>query len=157
MSVVSTLYGPANQSITITLNSLAGSGNQQQSTAISNTGTVYLDAQVQFSVVTTNGAVSTGAVKCYSYATAGSSYGDTVTGTNGTVTLTAPPNLRLLSVLNCPSGSTVYTSDPVSVAAVYGGMLPPSWGIVIENDTGAAFGSSTSNLAWFQGVQQSVI
>lgn len=161
MATVSPLYGSSNQPITITLNSLA-SGAQRQSTAISNTSNLYLDAFVQFSILpAASGVAATGAVKCYLYATAnsGSTYGDTVAGTDGAVTLSSPPNLRLLTVLNANvSGTTAYNSDPVSVAAAYGGVMPDHWGIVIENDTGQSFASTaTANLAWYQGVNQTVI
>jgi hypothetical protein len=158
MSTVKTVYGTQGVAITITITSL-GSAAQRQSTAVDNTSNLYLDALVAFKIKTAaSGTSATGAVKCYVYGTsdAGTDYGDTVTGSDGSVTLTSPPNLRLLTVLNAVANATTYISDPVSIAAAYGGVMPAKWGIVIENDTAATLDGSVGS-AWYQGIQQSVV
>jgi hypothetical protein len=156
MATVNIAYA-ASAAITITITSLT-STSQRQSTAVDNTSNLYLDALVAFKIKTASaGTSATGAVKCYVYGTAdgGTDYGDTVTGSDGSVTLTSPPNLRLLTVLNAVANSTTYISDPVSVAAAYGGVLPAKWGIVIENDTAATL-DGTVGSAWYTGVTQTV-
>ena len=148
-------YGVNNQTITITLNSLA-STSQRQSTVVNNTSAVFRDALVQIQIKTAAAAVSTtGIVNIYAYGSAngGTNYGDTVTGTDGAVTLTSPPNLKIIGTINAVANATVYDSNPFSVAAVFGGKLPQYWGIVVENKTGAAFDATAGNFkAFYQGV-----
>jgi len=158
VSTVKALYGTSNQSITCTLTSLANNG-QQGSLAIDNTSNLFLDAFVQLKIKTASSAVAaTGSINVYAYGTAdgGSDYSDAVTGTNASQTLTSPPNLRLIGVINANVVSTTYVGGPFSVAAAFGGVLPDHWGIVVENKTGAAFDGTTAS-AWYQGLQQSVV
>jgi hypothetical protein len=149
-------YGTSNQAITITITSLAVNA-QQQSTAIDNTSNVFEDALVQV-IVKTNSAnvLATGFVNVYAYGTSdgGTTYGDGCTGTNGAVTLTSPPNLKLIGSINANVASTTYKSNPLSVAAAFNGVLPQKWGIVVENKTGTAsapLDASVGN-AFYQGV-----
>lgn len=158
MSVISPLYGTSNQSISCTLISLANAA-QQCSAAISNTSTLYLEAMVSIGVATGNsGTAATGTVNVYAYGTVngGTNYSDAVPGTNSSVTLTSPPNARLIGVLNAVANGTSYIGGPWSVAAAFGGNLPDHWGIIVENKTGATLGTSTGS-AWFQGINQSVV
>jgi len=158
VSTVKALYGTSNQSITCTLTSLANNG-QQGSLAIDNTSNLFLDAFVQLKIKTASSAVAaTGSINVYAYGTAdgGSDYSDAVTGTNASQTLTSPPNLRLIGVINANVVSTTYVGGPFSVAAAFGGVLPDHWGIVVENKTGAAFDGTVAS-AWWQGLQQSVV
>ena len=159
MSNVKIAYGTQGVAITITLNSLA-SGSLRQSTAIDNTSNLYRDALVQFKIKTgASGVSATGFVRCFAYASAdnGTDYGDGATGTDGSFTPTSPPNLRLLTVLNAVANATTYTSDPVSVAALYGGTLPPKWGIVIDNETAATLDGSAGGTVWYQGAFETVV
>jgi len=158
VSTVKALYGTSNQSIICTLTSLANNG-QQGSASIDNTSNLYLDAFVQLKIKTASSAVAaTGSINVYAYGTAdgGSDYSDAVSGTNASQTLTSPPNLRLIGVINANATSTTYVGGPFSVAAAFGGVLPDHWGIVVENKTGAAFDGTTAS-AWYQGLQQSVV
>ena len=158
MSVISPLYGTSNQSISCTLISLANAA-QQCSAAISNTSTLYLEAMVSIGVATGNsGTAATGTVNVYAYGTVngGTNYSDAVPGTNSSVTLTSPPNARLIGVLNAVANGTSYIGGPWSVAAAFGGNLPDHWGIIVENKTGATLCTSTGS-AWFQGINQSVV
>ena len=158
MSTIKQLYGTSNQSITCTLTSLANNG-QQGSAAIDNTTNLFLDALV-FVKIKTNAASTSasGIVNVYAYGTAdgGTTYTDSVTGTNASQTLTSPPNVRLIGVINAVANSVTYNGGPFSVAAAFGGLLPDHWGIVVENQSGntldAAVGSS-----WYQGVQRQTV
>lgn len=148
-------YGTNGQAITITLASQANNG-QQQSTAIDNTSNQYLDALVQLTYK--NGAGAPAApflVNVYAYGSTdnGLTYGDTCTGTNGSVTLTVPPELTLIGSINVPTSATQYKSNPMSVKAAFNGVLPDFWGIVVENKSGtAADGTAGNFLAEYQGI-----
>ncbi len=160
MSNVKAAFGSNNQAITCTLASLANNG-QRQSTAIDNSSNDFLDALVVLKIKTAASAVSTtGVVNVYAYGTSdgGTNYTDGATGTDGSITLTSPPNMRLIGVLNCVAVSTTYTGGPFSVAAAFGGTLPDHWGIVVENKTGAALDSTEGNhLKIYQGAYSTVI
>lgn len=143
-----------NQSITITLTSLANAA-AQQSTAIDNTVNQDLDAGVMVKIKTNaSGTSANGFVSVYAYGSAddGTTYSDTCTGSNGSVTLTAPPNVKLIGVINAVANSTTYISGPMSVAAAFGGYLPGKWGIVVVNSTGATLDASVGS-AIFERIQ----
>jgi hypothetical protein len=159
MSTLKTLYRATNQAITITLASLANNG-QRSSLAVDNTTNLDLDAIVTVKVKSAAAATSsTGFVNIYAYGSSdnGSTYPEGC-GTDVGVTLTAPPNLRLIGVLNVVANSTTYESEPMSVAAAFNGILPDHWGICIENKTGAAFDSTEGNHAkFFAAIQASLV
>lgn len=141
-----TKYGTSNQSITITLASL-GDGSARESTAIDNSGNLFVDALVAVKIKTGAASVSsTGYLNIYAYGTAdgASSYNGNATGTDAAVTLTAPPNLAMIGVLNAVANATTYRGL-FSVAEAFGGVLPDHWGIVIENKTGAALDATGGN------------
>jgi len=143
-----------NQSITCTITSLANNG-QRQSTAIDNTSNQDLDASVMVKVKSAGSSVSaTGSVNVYAYGSSdgGTTYSDTCTGTDGAVTLTSPPNVKLIGIINVVANSTTYIGGPFSVAAAFGGILPGKWGIVVENKTGAALDASVGS-AIYERVQ----
>lgn len=146
-------YGTSNQSITCTFTSLANNG-QRQSTAVDNTSNVFQDALV-FVKTKSNaaGTSATGTVNVYAYGTAdgGTTYSDGASGTDGTITLTAPPNMQLIGIINVVANAVTYEGGPFSVARAFGGVLPDHWGIVIENKTGATLDASVGS-AWYQGV-----
>jgi hypothetical protein len=162
MATVKPLYGANNQTITITLASLANNG-QQSSAAVDNTSNLFLEALVTVKVKTGAASTSaTGVVNVYAYGTTdgGTTYGggEASMGTNASVTLSSPPNIRLIAVINANANATSYAVSAVSVAAAFGGSLPDHWGIVVENKTGAALDSTAGNfLADYQGYQAQVL
>jgi len=157
MSSVKEAFGSNNQTITCTLTSLANNG-QRQSTAVDNTTNLYLDALVFLKLKSNASSVSaTGYANVYAYGTAdgGTTYTDGASGTDGSITLTSPPNMRLIGVINMVANAVSYDGGPFSVAQAFGGILPDHWGIVVENKSGAAFDASIAS-AWYQGVYQTV-
>src|SRR5262245_2717130 len=101
-SDINAKFGTSNQSITCTITSLANNG-QQQSDAVDNTSNLFLDALVAIKVKTNaSGTSASGYVNVYAYATAdgGTTYSDGASGSNGSITLTVPPNMRLVGVVN---------------------------------------------------------
>lgn len=158
MSTIKAAYGTSNQAFTCTITSLT-STSQRQSTAVDNTSNLFLDALVFVKVKSASASTSaTGVVNVYAYATAdgGTTYSDSASGTDGSITLTSPPNMKLIGVINVVANSTTYNAGPFSVANAFGGILPDHWGIVIENKTGATLDASIGS-AWYQGIQQSVV
>ena len=158
MADIKAKFGASNQSITVTLASLATAG-VRSAAAIDNSTNVYLDALVQVKVKTGgSGTTSTGYVNVYAYGTAdgGTSYPEGC-GTDTTVTLTAPTNLRLIGVINAVSNATTYISEPMSVAGAFGGILPDHWGVAIENQTGGTFDATGGNFSvFYQGIYAQV-
>lgn len=150
-------FGTNNQALTCTLTSLANNG-QQGSAAVDNTTNLYLDALVFVKVKSAAASTSaTGLINVYAYGTAdgGTTYSDAVTGTNASQTLTSPPNLRLIGIINVVANSVIYDGGPFSVAQAFGGILPDHWGIVVENKSGATLDAATGS-AWYQGVYNTV-
>jgi hypothetical protein len=157
MSTIKTAYGSSNQAITCTFTSLAN-GGQRGSASIDNSSNLFLDALVFVKVKSASSATaSTGTVNVYAYGTAdgGTTYSDGVAGTDTGASLTSPPNLRLIGVINVVANSTTYEGGPFSVRAAFGGVLPDHWGIVIENKSGATLDASVGS-AWYQGINATV-
>lgn len=157
MSSIKEAFGSSNQAITITLTSLANAG-ARQSTSVDNSSNLFLDALVFLKIKSASGSVSaTGYAYVYAYGSVdgGTTFSDSASGTDGSITLTVPPNMRLIGVINMVAVSTTYEAGPFSVAAAFGGILPAEWGIVVVNNTGAAFDGTTAS-AYYQGVYQTV-
>lgn len=153
MATIKEQFDTSNQTITCTIASLANNG-QRGSTAVDNSSKLYLDALVQIKAKSgSSGTLATGCLNIYAYGTAdgGTDYSDGVSGTDGGVTLTSPPNVRLIGTLNMVANATQYVSHPFSVAAAFGGILPDHWGIIVENKTGATLDASGSG-CWYQGL-----
>jgi hypothetical protein len=148
MSTLKSSYGSSGQTITCTLASLANNG-QRSALAVDNTSDLAVDVLVQMKIKSgVSGVSATGFVNIYAYGTTdgGTTYPEGA-GTDTGVTLTSPPNVRLIGVLNVVANATTYSSEPMSVAAAFGGILPQKWGIIIENKTGAALDSTEGSHA----------
>lgn len=152
------LYGTGGQAITVTLASL-GSGSARASTAVDNTTNLFVDALLQVKVKVGT-VVAPSYVNIYAYATVdgGTSYSDSITGTDAAYTISNPSNLVLIDSIYCPTNTATFISSPRSIAAAFGGVLPQKWGIVVENKTGAALDATAGNfLAQYQGVQMQAV
>lgn len=158
MSIIQGKYGTNNQALTITYTSL-GNTNMRQSTAVDNTVNLFLDALVQLKFKTAAAATSAnGYVAVYAYGTSdgGTDYTDGATGIDGAFTPTVPTNVRLIGIINAVANSTTYVGGPFSVATAFGGVLPDHWGIIVENQTGAALDAAVAS-AWYQGYENQVV
>jgi hypothetical protein len=144
------------QTFTVTnLHSLASSATAGwQSAEVDNTSNEYLDALVQvvLDFANTAPANSRGA---YVYAAGGLETGvlsNPASGSQGAITLldvTAnAQNLRLIGFIPYATQDEVAESSPMSVAAAFGGILPPFWSIVIINHSGAALAASGNTVKW---------
>jgi hypothetical protein len=150
-------WGAASQGITVTLASLAQAACRQ-STVIDNTTTKYLDAMIYLAVKLGTGTPgSDKVVKVYLYVSEdGNNYTDNATGSDAALTLRVPTNLIPIAALQCPdAGGLTWKIVIPSVAAAYGGFLPPKWGIVVENRTNIAFtGTEGDHTKEFRGIYQ---
>lgn len=137
------------------LNSLASSATAGwQSAVVNNTTDEYLDALVQvvLSFANTAPANSRGA---YVYAAGGIESGvlsNPASGTQGSITLlditTNAQNLRMIGFIPYTTQNEVAESSPMSVAAAFGGILPPFWSIVVVNHSGAALTATGNSAKW---------
>ena len=161
MATIKTQYGTEAQAITITLASLAASvvGVGRESTFISNLTDLFLDVLVVLRIKT--GAVTpTSEKKVYVFAwgsvnVATPIYPDTVTGVDAGITLNnaGVTQLKLIGVIEATVAVTTYTSEPLSIAQAFGGIMPERWGIVVINSTGQTFDATEANFSkQFQGV-----
>ncbi len=150
--------------ITITLASL-GSAAWRESTAIDNGTNLYLDAFVGGRVQI--GAVGAdGVLEFYAYGswdgtlfTAGLSGSDAAItwGTTGGV-----DSFNDLIPLGVANFDTTDDNDdveygPFSIAAAFGGRLPPKWGIVVRNPGATALhATGTNNAMAYRGVYETI-
>lgn len=145
-------YGTNGQAITITLASLANT-SLQQSTSIDNTINLHNDALVELAIKTgASGVSATGYLDVYAYGTAnnGTNYSGGATGTDGAFTGTL--NIKRIGRIAAVANATTYT-DVFAVAPAFSGVLPQKWGIIVENQTGAALDATEGNhLKVYQGV-----
>lgn len=146
------------------LHSLASSATAGwQSASVDNRTNLYLDALVQVQVDFANTAPANDkAVYVYAYSGSNNAtpvYTNPATGSQGTLTVpnitTNPLNLKLLGVIAYNTQDEVAASGMLSVAAAFGGILPPWWGIVVVNYSGAALAASGNSVIW-AGAYQTV-
>ena len=154
----------ANAAITITLTSL-GAAAYRECTAISNTTNLYLDAFVG-GITQIVALTADGQLEIYAYASwDGTSYTAGVTGSDAAITwgttggVDSYNDLVPLGVASC---DTTDDNDdvewgPFSIAAAFGGKMPPNWGIVIKNGTNAALhATGTNNLVRYRGITETI-
>jgi hypothetical protein len=145
MAVQTVTYGTST-AIVISLASLTSSATVgRESTAVDNSSNKYLDAIVQGKIVLQSGSPANDkAVYLYAYGSEdGSTFTDNATGTDAGITLRVPSIIVPIGVIACPdSGALTYESQPMSVAAAFGGWLPREWGIVVRNFTGVTFNAT---------------
>jgi hypothetical protein len=148
-------YGTSGQAITITIASLTNNA-ARASTAVDNTSNLFVDVLVSVKLTAASSSTSSsGYVTIYAYGTAdgGTTYTDGATGSDAAITLTVPPNVRPIGVVNVVADSATYIGGPFSVAAAFNGVLPDHWGIILVNASGATLDSTAGNhFAKYQGV-----
>jgi hypothetical protein len=139
-------YGTSGQTITCTLASL-GNGSARGAAAVDNSTNVFEDAMVQLTLKSgASGTTATGIVNIYATGTSdgGTTYGEGA-GSDAAVTLTAPPNAKLIGTINVVANATIYKSTLFSVAAAFGGFLPQKWALIIENKTGGSLDATAGS------------
>lgn len=154
MATLSVSYS-ASSTTAITLANLSNAA-ARTSLKIDNTGTKYVDAIMQVKVTNATTTGTDNAVYIYGYGSVdGTTFATPSSGTDAAV-VTTPTNLPLLGIIsysNPPFSDTPLTVHISSVANVFGGILPPYWGIAIDNRTGASLVNTAANHSvTFQGI-----
>lgn len=153
-------YGTVSQGITVTLVSLAQAA-ARESAAIDNTSNKFVDAMVYLAIAVQTGTpASDKRINIWFYGSEdGTNYGDNATGSDAAVTMRSPTNLMGPFVINVPtSAPTTYKAIIPSVAEYFGGVLPPKWGIVVENRTNLTLSATEGdNTKEYRGVFETVV
>lgn len=148
------LYGTSAQTITCTLASLTNT-SARGAAAVDNSSNLFEDALVQLTLKSgASGTSTTGVVNIYATGTTdgGTTYGEGA-GTDAAVTLTSPPNVKIIGTVNVVANATSYKSTPFSVAAAFGGTLPQKWALIVENQSGGTLDATAGNFTLqYQGV-----
>jgi hypothetical protein len=158
MTVNKSYFGANNQALTCTLTSLANAG-QRASAALVQTSDLSLDIGVFLKIKTgASGVVSYGQVNIYAYGSCdgGTTYTDGVAGTDGSVTMTVPPNAKLIGVMNCVANATTYYAGPFMIASAFNGVLPDHCGIIVQNLTGGTLDASVASAFYQEFFSQAV-
>lgn len=125
-----TVYGTTT---TITTTGLATLANATSATsdAIDNTTDLFLDALVELVVDTGSGATATGYVEIY------------VKGSVDNTDYDDDSNDKWIGTLNLVTAGVATRKRVSSVAASFGGAMPPYWKVRIRNVSGAALTTGT--------------
>jgi hypothetical protein len=134
----------------------------QGSAVVDNTSNLFDDALLTIAVKTSSSALANDKA-CYIYiygSEDGTNYSASsaeAVGTNASVTIDSPSNMKGPVVLSCPAVSVTYRTV-ISVASFFGGVLPLKWGFVLQNFTGQALDATEGNhQKTYTGVTYTVI
>ncbi len=161
-TVLTTTYSSTSDStaITLTLASLASSSTLvvgRQSTVVDNTSNQYVDAILSGQVTTGTSPTAGKQLELWLYgplkvATSTFTYPvattTALTGSDGAATfiLEQKYNLQLAwSTFNVGTTDTKYAIGPLSVAAVFGGVMPLKFGAFFTHNTGVNLNSTAAN------------
>ena len=145
MSSVKIAYGSATSLSSASNLDSATSASYPNLGTIDNTTNLYLDYLVEIEF--TPSATPTGNTQIVLFAI------DSVDGTNYSDT-SADANMAFLGAVQT-NGTTAVRSKAFSVAAAFGGNLPPAVQIIAKIDDGVAL-AATGNSAQYRGVYQTV-
>jgi len=155
MATVTTATYTSALTVTMTYNpsgtGLADGGYHSSAALNNNSSTNYVDCLVGGAVrVGTLGATG-GSISIYAYASYdGTEYTGGLDGADANITWGTTPSssfvdgfqaLPLLGVIGTENADDdkVIRWGPFSIAQAFGGTVPPKWGVVIRNSTGASF------------------
>jgi len=129
-------------SLTISGLSTLASATYVASSAKDNTGNQPIDVVVEVTVATTN--TPSGNKQLLVFAIASYDNTNYQSGPTSGTTTTDEANLTLLGVIPMPTASQTEIRS-FSVAAAYGGVLPPYFKVVCKNDLGVALTTGSIN------------
>jgi hypothetical protein len=144
---------PANQSVTthtITIASLATDASivaGREGTAINNATEDAMDAVLGGFITTGTTPTASKQIEVWIYASYdGTSYSGGATGSDANLTPQAKSLLKLGQVIPTTNTSNQkYTFCIGSVAALFGGVMPPKWGVFVVHNTGANLHATGGN------------
>jgi len=125
-------------------------GSYDASEDVSNTTNRYRDVIVRGKIRTGTSPTSGGTFTIFAYGSLdGTAFTGGLSGNDGGTPAAGNEGIllrRVLEVVSVNSTSDVdYNWGPVSLASVFGGVLPPYWGIGIVNNTGVALNATGGN------------
>lgn len=140
MAAVNLNYGTAT-SLTVSALSTLASANYATSNAYNCTTTKPIDVLVELAVTTGSGLGTNPQVVLFVI----SSFNNTNFSSQNTsaTDTTHDADMKLLGVMPLPTATASERSPAFSVAAAFGGILPPYFKVVIKNSSGAAFTAGT--------------
>lgn len=137
---------------TITLTSLASDTNLvagRAGTAINNgsAGEDAMDATLGGFVTTGTSPTANRQIEIWVYGSYdGTSYSGDATGADANLTPSAKASMKLAQVIPTDATSNKkYTFCSGSVAALFGGVMPPRWGVFAVQNTGVALNATAAN------------
>lgn len=146
MSVYKPVYASP-VAITCTLANLAASATVGRSCAvIDNTVNLYEDISVFLGITTGSAALGTNpSVNVYVFAQDGAGNYEqeegNPPGTDASYTINANTIFRTATVFPVANSSKYYQRS-FTLGNIFGGIIPPKWGLIVVNNTGAAFAAS---------------
>lgn len=153
MADIKIYYGTASD-LTITLASLASDANLlagRESAALDNTTTLALDYLISGKITAGTSPTAARTIEVWAVGSwDGTTWPDVFDGTDSTETITAADIkvaiCRLVAAM--PTGNTsdrTYPFGPVSLAAVFGGVVPPKCVLFVSHNTGVNLNSTAGN------------
>lgn len=146
---------PASSDLTITLASLATSSTfiaGRQSTAVDNSSNLYLDYLLAGVVTVGTSPTSGTEIRVYVVALRNdSTWPDGVGASDAAWSTTTAGKgsgyLRLAAVMlvDATTSNVGYSFGPVSVAALFGGVVPDKWAVIVTHSTGQNLNSTAGN------------
>jgi hypothetical protein len=167
MSTVNIAYA-ASAAITIAPENVASSSTfvaGVESAVVDNTSNKYVDAFLAgtWTCGTTPTAGTQVLVYVFAIRDDAPVYPDVMDGTSSAETLTSAGVgagfLKLAGVItvDAATSNVAYAFGPVSVAQLFGGIMPPKWGVFITHNTVANSNSTSGNHVWkYTGVTYTV-
>ena len=155
MADVKLAYG-SSAAFTIGIESTASSSTfvaGRESTAVSNTTNLYLDYLISGEITVGTSPTADTEIKVYAYGSQNDTpdYPDVLDGTDSDETFTSAAikdaSLHLLAVLRVDSATSdrTYYFAPVSLAAVFGGVVPKNFGVFVTHNTGVNLNATAGN------------
>lgn len=154
MATLNVAYG-SSTALTWTPESLANAA-YDFSTAVDNGTNLYVDVLVSGKMTTGTSPTASRTIVIFAYGEDGNGqYTSGISGTDGGTPGTGE-QVQCPVVAVIPTDNTsnhTYEWGPVSLASLFGGILPKKWGLGCYNDTGVALHATGSNqAARYQGV-----
>lgn len=152
-TTASTVFGTST-ALTITLASLATSstllvGRNGTAVDISGITTIPIDILLGGSIMTGTTPTTAKIIEVWAAASEnGTAYSGTVPATDAGLTMVAETKglLRLVaSMATNATSNTAYTFAPVSLASLYGGILPRKFNVFVTHSTGVNLNSTAGN------------
>lgn len=121
----------------------------RESTAVDQGSNNYIDVIIGGHFAGPSSGAAAGRIQVFAYGSwdDGTTWTGINTGTDGALTLTATDKERLFlveSITTTTTNSDVYKWGPISLARVFGGVMPERWGLWGVHSAGGALTTSTT-------------